>query len=112
MATLEPSSKFHLTFELVYVMYSRTEADLGFRCVPLSVLFKRSALRNLRPRINAVKYRMDIDQQGFWNPKWRGAQTVIPRVPLARRQARGGSKKRAKLDLEEEEEEEIEGGGC
>ena len=62
------SSKQKLSFELLYVMFSRVKNAGGFRCLPLSApLELRKKLRRLYPNIFATKYRMDINEDGFWD---------------------------------------------
>jgi energy-coupling factor transporter ATP-binding protein EcfA2 len=62
------SSKQKLSFELLYVMFSRVKNAGGFRCLPLSApLELRKKLRRLYPNIFAAKYRMDINEDGFWD---------------------------------------------
>jgi len=58
-----------LTFERAYVMYSRAIAASRFRCFPLSHTFKVNKLFHLRPKILAVKYRMDIGPDGYWHER-------------------------------------------
>ena len=55
-----------LTFEMLYVMFSRVKVAGHFRCMPLSPDFKVSSLKRLRPNIMAVKWRMDIGKDGYW----------------------------------------------
>jgi hypothetical protein len=70
IATLmEPSGRCDmLSYELLYVNYSRVKEDKGYRCLPLSFGYDKSALKKLRPNIFTVKWRMDIDEDGYWNP--------------------------------------------
>ena len=61
-------SKQKLSFELLYVMFSRVKNAGGFRCMPLSApLELRKKLQRLYPNIFATKYRMDINEDGFWD---------------------------------------------
>jgi hypothetical protein len=55
-----------LTFELLYVMTSRVREAKFFRCLPLSPLYNKNKLRQLRPNIQATKWRMDIGKDGYW----------------------------------------------
>ena len=55
-----------ITFELLYVMTSRVREAKFFRCLPLSPLYNKNKLRQLRPNIQATKWRMDIGKDGYW----------------------------------------------
>ncbi len=57
-----------LTFEELYVMFTRVKRACGFRCLPLSPAFTKAKLYHLRPKILATKWRMDIDESGYWKP--------------------------------------------
>ncbi len=56
-----------LTFETLYVMFTRVKKACKFRCLPLSPAFN-IAIYPLRPQILATKWRMDIDKGGYWKP--------------------------------------------
>ena len=51
---------------MLYVMISRVKEASKFRCMPLSKAFDRKILYNLRPKIGATKWRMDISDGGYW----------------------------------------------
>ncbi len=55
-----------LTFENLYVMLTRVKMACKFRCLPLSPAFNKAKLYNYRPKILASKWRMDIDESGYW----------------------------------------------
>jgi hypothetical protein len=56
-----------LSYEMLYVMFSRVKLGCHFRCMPLSNPKKiREKLGNLRPNIFAVRWRMDIGANGRW----------------------------------------------
>jgi hypothetical protein len=56
-----------LSYEMLYVMFSRVKLGCHFRCMPLSNPKKiREKLGNLRPNIFAVRWRMDIGANGWW----------------------------------------------
>ncbi len=57
-----------LTFEKLYVMFTRVKKACKIRCLPLSPAFIRAKLYHLRPKILATKWRMDIDKGGYWKP--------------------------------------------
>ena len=57
-----------LTYELLYVMFSRVKEAVHFRCMPLSAENDlRARLRRYYPNIYATKYRMDINEDGYWD---------------------------------------------
>jgi hypothetical protein len=57
-----------LSFELLYVMFSRVRQASRFRCMPLLDRDKtRKLLFKMRPKIDAVKWRMDVrNKDGKW----------------------------------------------
>ncbi len=57
-----------LTFEKLYVMFTRVKKACNFCCLPLSPAFNKAKLYHLRPEILATKWRMDINESGYWNP--------------------------------------------
>ena len=73
MALLEPSpGSIKLAYEMLYVMSSRVKEASKFRCLPLSLSFDKSTLTRLRPEIGAVKWRMDISEDGYWKQRDTG----------------------------------------
>jgi hypothetical protein len=54
-----------LTFEKIYGMFTRVKMACKFQCLPLSQAFNKAKLYNLRPKIFALKWRMDIDESGY-----------------------------------------------
>jgi hypothetical protein len=68
IALLEHSPRSpKITFEMLYVMFSRVRSAAHFRCMPLSKGFRKLCLARLRPNVMAVKWRMDIDENGYWH---------------------------------------------
>jgi hypothetical protein len=57
-----------LTFEKLYVMFTRMKMACKFQCLPLSPAFNKAKLYHLRQTILATKWRMDIDKSGYWKP--------------------------------------------
>jgi hypothetical protein len=57
-----------LTFEKLYVMFTRVKMACRFQCLPLFPAFNKAKLYNLCPKILATKWRMDIDESGYWKP--------------------------------------------
>ena len=55
-----------LIFEKLYVMFTRVRKACRFQCLPLSPAFNKAKLYHLRPKILATKWRMDIDESGYW----------------------------------------------
>jgi hypothetical protein len=39
-----------------------------FQCLPLSPAFNKAKLYHLRPKLLATKWRIDIDESGYWKP--------------------------------------------
>ena len=77
LALLEHSDKSpKLTFELLYVMCSRVRSAARFRCMSLSSTFLRKKIRELRPNIVAVIWRVDIGDDGFWHPSQSEQKTL------------------------------------
>ncbi len=57
-----------LTFEKLYVMFTRVKKACKFQCLPLSPAFNKAKLYHFRPKILATKWRMDIGRDGYWKP--------------------------------------------
>jgi hypothetical protein len=57
-----------VTFEKLYVMFTRVKMACHFCCLPLSPAFNKAKLYHLRPKILATKWRMDIDKRRYWKP--------------------------------------------
>jgi hypothetical protein len=77
---LEPSNpKNKLTFETLYVMFSRVRLGNHIRCIPLSATFDRKAIKELLPNIYATKWRMDLDANGKWFRRKPISQLQKPR---------------------------------
>ncbi len=57
-----------LTFEKLYVMFTQMKVACQFQCLPLSPAFNKAKLYHLHPKIIATKWRMDIDENGYWKP--------------------------------------------
>ncbi len=55
-----------LTFEKLYVMFKWVKRACQFWCLPLSPAFNKAKLHHLCPKILATKWRMDIDESGYW----------------------------------------------
>ena len=73
LALLEMSpGERRLTFEMLYVMFSRVQESGKFRCLPLTKAFNENILYNLRPSIGATRWRMDIGEDGLWRPNVMG----------------------------------------
>jgi hypothetical protein len=57
-----------LTFEKLYVMFTWVKIACRFQCLPLSPAFNKAKLYHLCPKFLATKWRMDIDNNGYWKP--------------------------------------------
>jgi len=57
-----------LSFIKLYVMFTRVKEANHFRCLPLSSMFNKQKLLQMRPRILGTKRRMDINKSGYWRP--------------------------------------------
>ncbi len=57
-----------LTFEKLYVMFTRVKMAYQYQCLPLSPSFNKAKLYHLCPKILATKWRMDIVESGYWKP--------------------------------------------
>eukprot|EP00918_Siedleckia_nematoides_P071053 GHVU01155170.1.p1 GENE.GHVU01155170.1~~GHVU01155170.1.p1 ORF type:complete len:166 (-),score=4.80 GHVU01155170.1:7-504(-) len=55
-------------FEHLYVAHSRVPRALTYRCFTLSECFQRHTIAKLRPNIWAVKWRMAVNKDGYWQP--------------------------------------------
>jgi hypothetical protein len=56
-----------LTFEMLYVMFSRVRLGSHFRCMPLTLPSRTKAkLKRLMPNIYATRWRMDVREFGKW----------------------------------------------
>ncbi len=52
-----------------------------FQCLPLSPAFNKAKLYNLRPKIPATKWRMDIDKSGYWKPHVTNSPALlVPKI--------------------------------
>jgi hypothetical protein len=55
-----------------------------FQCLPLSPAFNKAKLYNLRPKILATKWRMDIDESGYWKPHVTNSPALsVPKISKA-----------------------------
>jgi hypothetical protein len=64
-----------LSYELLYVAFSRVHTSNMYRCFPLQIRAKTHAkMLKLRPRINAIRWRLDT-RDGRWH---RAAHIVRP----------------------------------
>jgi hypothetical protein len=57
-----------LTFEKLYVMFTRVKMACQLQCSPPSPAFNKAKLYHLCPKLLAKKCRMDIDKSGYWKP--------------------------------------------
>jgi hypothetical protein len=57
-----------LTSKKIYVMFTRVKLACQFCCLPLSPALNKAKLYHLRPKVLATKWRMDIDERGYWTP--------------------------------------------
>jgi hypothetical protein len=73
-----------LTFEKLYVMFTRVKMACRFCCLPLSPAFNKAKLHHLRPKNLAPKWRMDIDKRGYWKPHASNSPALsIPKTSKA-----------------------------
>ncbi len=49
-------------------MFTRVKMTCKFQCLPLSPAFNKAKLYNLHLKLLATKWRMDIDESGYWKP--------------------------------------------
>ncbi len=57
-----------LTYEKLYVTFTRVTKACNFRCLPLSPAFNKAKFYHLCPKILATEWRMDINESGYWKP--------------------------------------------
>ncbi len=50
-------------------MFTRVKEANHFRCLPLSPIYDKQSRFHLRPKILATKWRMDINEHGYWRPR-------------------------------------------
>ncbi len=73
-----------LTFENLYVMFTWVKMACKFQCFPLSPAFNKANLYNLPPKILATKWRMDIDESGYWKPHVANSpKLLVPKISKA-----------------------------
>ena len=73
-----------LTFEKLYVMFTRVKKATRFRCMPLSPRYDKRKLFHLRPKILATKWRMDISEDGYWKTRSSNTSTLSsPKISKA-----------------------------
>jgi hypothetical protein len=73
-----------LTFEKLYVMFTRVKMACKFQCLPLSPAFNKAKLYNLRPKILATKWRLDVDESGYWKPHVTNSPALlVPKISKA-----------------------------
>ncbi len=73
-----------LTFEKLYVMFTRVKMPFKFRCLPLSPAFNKAKLYHLHPKILATTWRMDIDKSGYWKPHVNNSSALsVPKISKA-----------------------------
>ncbi len=65
-----------LTFEKLYVMFTRVKEANHFSCLPLSPIYDKRTHFHLRPKILATKWRMDINEHGYWRP-WTSTSPAL-----------------------------------
>jgi hypothetical protein len=62
-------------------MFTRVKMACKFQCLPLSPAFNKAKLYNLRPKIPATKWRMDIDKSGYWKPHVTNSPALlVPKI--------------------------------
>ncbi len=55
-----------------------------FRCLPPSPAFNKAKLYIIRPKILATKWRMDIDENGYWKPHVTNSPALsVPKISKA-----------------------------
>jgi hypothetical protein len=55
-----------------------------FWCLPLSPAFNKAKLYDLRPKILATKWRMNIDESGYWKPHVTNSPALlVPKISKA-----------------------------
>jgi hypothetical protein len=66
------------------VMFTRKKIACKFQCLPLSPAFNKAKLYNLRPKILATKWRIDIDESGHWKPHVTNSPALlVPNISKA-----------------------------
>jgi len=95
-----------LTFEMLYVMFSRVRLGSHFRCVPLTLPSRtKSKLSKLRPNIFAVRWRMDVQEYGKWVPHQEAERTKSHEVhkPKARKATKAVTQKKQELRKQQQQ---------
>jgi hypothetical protein len=73
-----------LTFETLYVMFTRVKKACKFQCLPLSPAFNKAKLYHLQPKILATKWRMKNDEGGYWKPHVINSPALsVPKISKA-----------------------------
>jgi hypothetical protein len=73
-----------LTFEKLYVMFTRVKMACKFQCLPLSPAFNKAKLYNLCPKMLPTEWRMDIDESGYWKPHVTTSPALsVPKISKA-----------------------------
>ncbi len=73
-----------LTFEKLYVMFTRVKKACKFQCLPLSPAFNKAKLYHLHPKTLATKWRMDFDESGYWKPNVINSPALsVPKISKA-----------------------------
>ncbi len=73
-----------LTFEKLYVILTRVKMACKLQYLPLSPAFNKANLYHLHPKILATKWRMDIDESGYWKPHVTNSPTLsVPKISKA-----------------------------
>ena len=73
-----------LSFENLYVMFTRVKKAGHFWCLPLSSTFNKQKLLQLWLRILVTKWRMDIDKSGYWRPHVSNSSSLsVPKISRA-----------------------------
>ncbi len=55
-----------------------------FQCLPLSQAFNKAKLYNIHSKILATKWRMDIDESGYWKPHATNSPALsVPKISKA-----------------------------
>ncbi len=73
-----------LTFEKLYVMFTRVKIACKFWCLPLSPAFNKAKLHHLHPKILATKWRVNIDKSRYWKPHVANSPALsVPKISKA-----------------------------
>ncbi len=85
LALLEqPPGSPTLTYEKLYVMFTRLKMACQLCCLPLSPAYNKAKLYQIRPKTLATNWRMDIDKRGYWKPHVFNSPTLlIPKTSKA-----------------------------